>query len=64
MFHVRLSRVFPASEAFAGGLVKAVVPAADLLPRARAIAREIADNTAPVSIALMRQMMCERLVAK
>jgi hypothetical protein len=29
---------------------------ADLLPAARALAREIADNTAPVSIALTRQM--------
>jgi enoyl-CoA hydratase/carnithine racemase len=28
-----------------------------LLARARAIAREIIDNTAPVSIALIRQMM-------
>ena len=28
-----------------------------LLPRARAIAREIVDNTAPVSVALIRQMM-------
>jgi enoyl-CoA hydratase/carnithine racemase len=56
-------RVFPASEALAGGLVKEVLPAADLLPRARAIAKEIADNTAPVSIALMRQMMWRMLGA-
>jgi enoyl-CoA hydratase/carnithine racemase len=56
-------RVFPASEALAGGLVKEVVPASDLLPRAQAIAREIADNTAPVSIALMRQMMWHMLGA-
>jgi enoyl-CoA hydratase/carnithine racemase len=34
-----------------------------LLTRARAIAREIADNTAPVSIALMRQMMWRMLGA-
>jgi enoyl-CoA hydratase/carnithine racemase len=27
------------------------------LPRARAIAREIAENTSPVSVALIRQMM-------
>jgi enoyl-CoA hydratase/carnithine racemase len=56
-------RVFPASEALAGGLVKEVLPAAELLPRARAIAKEIADNTAPVSIALMRQMMWRMLGA-
>jgi enoyl-CoA hydratase/carnithine racemase len=33
------------------------------MPRARAIAREIADNTAPVSIALTRQMMWRLLGA-
>ena len=50
-------KVFDAKEALAGRLVQEVVPAEDLLPRARAIAREIADNTAPVSVALIRQMM-------
>jgi enoyl-CoA hydratase/carnithine racemase len=29
----------------------------DLLPAAKALAREIADNTAPVSVALSRQML-------
>jgi len=56
-------RVFPAAEALKGGLVKEVLPGAELLPRARAIAREIADNSAPVSIALMRQMMWRMLGA-
>jgi len=50
-------RVFPAAEALAGGLVKEVVAPERLLPRAYEIAREIADNTAPVSIALIRQML-------
>ena len=50
-------RVFPASEAKDGGLVKAVYAPDDLLPAARAMAREIADNTSPVSVALIRQMM-------
>jgi enoyl-CoA hydratase/carnithine racemase len=50
-------KVFDAKEALAGRLVQEVVPADELLPRARAIAREIADNTSPVSIALIRQMM-------
>jgi enoyl-CoA hydratase/carnithine racemase len=50
-------RVFPAQEALAGGLVKAVLPPDDLLPAARALAREIADNTSSVSVALIRQMM-------
>jgi enoyl-CoA hydratase/carnithine racemase len=36
---------------------------ADLLPAARAIARDIADNTAPVSVALIRQMMWRMLGA-
>ncbi len=50
-------RVFDAAEALSGGLVKVVLPPADLLPAARAIARQYADNTAPVSVALIRQMM-------
>jgi enoyl-CoA hydratase/carnithine racemase len=50
-------RVFGAEEARAGGLVKAVHATGELLPAARAMAREIIDNTAPVSIALIRQMM-------
>jgi enoyl-CoA hydratase/carnithine racemase len=49
-------RVMSAEELKAGGLVSEVVPHEQLLPRAYEIAREIADNTAPVSIALMRQM--------
>lgn len=56
-------RVFGAEEALAGGLVSRVVPPAELLPAARAIAREIADHTAPVSIALTRQMMWRMLGA-
>jgi enoyl-CoA hydratase/carnithine racemase len=50
-------RVFPAAEALRGGLVRSVHAPADLLPAARALAREIADNTAPVSVALTRQML-------
>lgn len=50
-------RVFDAAEALAGGLVKQVVPADQLLATATALAREIADNTAPVSVALTRQML-------
>jgi enoyl-CoA hydratase/carnithine racemase len=56
-------RVFDAGEALAGGLVRSVHPPADLLPAAKALAREIADNTAPVSIALTRQMMWRMLGA-
>ena len=56
-------RVFPASEALAGGLVRSVHPADELLPAARAIAAEIAENTAPVSVALTRQMLWRMLGA-
>ena len=43
-------RVLPASEALAGRLVRSVHAPDDLLPAAKALAREIADNTAPVSV--------------
>ncbi len=50
-------RVMPAQEALAGGLVRSLHKPEELLSAARALAREIVDNTAPVSIALTRQMM-------
>jgi len=56
-------RVFPADEALAGGLVRSVHPADELLGVANGIAREIADNTAPVSVALTRQMLWRMLGA-
>jgi enoyl-CoA hydratase/carnithine racemase len=56
-------RVFGADEALAGGLVQRVVAPQDLLPAARALAREIADHTAPVAVALARQMMWRMLGA-
>ena len=56
-------RVFPASEALAGGLVRSVHAADDLMAAARAIAREIADNTAPVSVSLSRKMLWHMLGA-
>jgi enoyl-CoA hydratase/carnithine racemase len=49
--------LIPAQEALAAGLVTEVVPADTLLARAREIALEIAENTAPVSVALARQML-------
>jgi len=54
-------RVFPASEALAGGLVKEVLAPEELMPRALEIAREIVENTSPVSVALIRQMMWKML---
>jgi len=50
-------RVFDAQEALRGRLVSRVVEPEALLPTARSIAREIAENTAPVSVALCRQML-------
>ncbi|WP_338465554.1 enoyl-CoA hydratase-related protein [Novosphingobium sp. ZN18A2] len=49
--------VFDAAEALRGGLVSEVVPAEQLLARAREIAMDIAENTAPISVALTRQMI-------
>ena len=56
-------RVFGADEAHAAGLVRSVHAPEDLLPAARALALEIASNTAPVAIALTRQMMWRMLGA-
>jgi enoyl-CoA hydratase/carnithine racemase len=50
-------RVFDAEEALKGGLVRSLHAPEDLLAAAYALAREIADNTAPVSIALTRAML-------
>jgi enoyl-CoA hydratase/carnithine racemase len=50
-------RVFDAQEALRERLVRTVHEPGALLPAARAIALEIAANTAPVSIALTRQML-------
>ena len=50
-------RVFDAQEAKEHGLVRSLHAPEQLLPAARALAREIADNTAPVSVALTRQML-------
>jgi enoyl-CoA hydratase/carnithine racemase len=56
-------RVFSAEEALTGRLVSRVVPPEELLPAARALAREIAENTSAVSIALTRAMMWRMLGA-
>ena len=56
-------RVFDAAEALAGRLVSKVVAPDALLPMARALAKEIAENTSPVAVALARQMMWRMLGA-
>jgi len=56
-------RMISAAEAKEGRLVRSVHEASDLLGAARAIGREIAENTAPVSVALSRQMLWRMLGA-
>ena len=56
-------RVFDAEEALRGGLVRSLHEPDDLLAAATALAREIADNSAPVSVALARQMLWRMLGA-
>lgn len=58
---VYTGRVMSAAEAEAGGLLRSVHPPEELLPAARALATEIAANTAPVSVALSRQMLWRML---
>jgi enoyl-CoA hydratase/carnithine racemase len=60
---VATGRVFTAEEALAGGLVRSVHPAEEVVSVARSLAREIADNAAPVSVALARQLMWRMLGA-
>jgi enoyl-CoA hydratase/carnithine racemase len=60
---VATGRVFDADEALRGGLVSEILPADGLLPRARELAHEIAQNTSSVSVALSRQMMWQMLGA-
>jgi enoyl-CoA hydratase/carnithine racemase len=56
-------RVFPAQEALERGLVRSLHPADELLDEANSLAREIADNAAPVSVALSRQLLWRMLGA-
>ncbi|MEY2446149.1 MAG: hypothetical protein QOE00_2729 [Ilumatobacteraceae bacterium] len=55
--------VFGADEALAGRLVRSVHEPHDLLPAARAIALQIAEQTSPVSVALTRRMLWSMLTA-
>ena len=49
--------MFDAQEALRAGLVREVYAAGDLLPAARALAREIVDGTVAVSVSLNRQLL-------
>ena len=61
---VATGRVFDAAEAHQRGLVRSVHPPGELMDAARALAQEIADHTAPVSVALARRMMWRMLGAE
>jgi enoyl-CoA hydratase/carnithine racemase len=61
---VSTGRVFPAAEGLQGGLIRSLHPRAELLDAARELALEIAQNSAPVSVALARRMMWRMLGAE
>jgi enoyl-CoA hydratase/carnithine racemase len=61
---VASGRVFSAQEALEAGLVRSLHPGGELLDAARRLAHEIAENTAPVSVALARRMMWSMLGAE
>jgi enoyl-CoA hydratase/carnithine racemase len=61
---VATGRVFSAQEALDGGLVRSLHPRQELLDAAFALVREIAENTAPVSVALARRMLWRMLGAE
>jgi enoyl-CoA hydratase/carnithine racemase len=60
---VSTGRVFSAQEALEAGLVRSLHPAGELLEAAHDLAREIAENAAPVSVAVARRMMWTMLGA-
>ena len=60
---VYTGRILGAQEALDGGLLRALHAPDELLPAARTLAREIADNTSGVSVALSRQMLWRMLGA-
>ena len=60
---VASGRVFPAEEALEAGLIRSVHAPDDLFPAARALAASVVQGSAPVSVALARQMMWRMLGA-
>lgn len=54
-------RIFGADEALAGGLVRSVHPAEELLPAARALAAEFAEGKSAVAVAIARRMLWQML---
>ena len=60
---VATGRLFEAKEALDGGLLRSTHRSHKLLDVARELAAEIADNTAPVSVALGRRLLWDMLGA-
>jgi enoyl-CoA hydratase/carnithine racemase len=60
---VATGRVFDAQEALEGGLARSVHAPDELLGAANALAREIAENSAPVSVAVARRLLWTMLGA-
>jgi enoyl-CoA hydratase/carnithine racemase len=58
---VLTGRLFGAEEALAGGLVRSVHPADELLSVARGLAAEIANSNSQVAVALSRRMLWQML---
>jgi len=58
---VLTGRIFTADEALAGRLVSRVVAPEAVVDTARALAREIADNTSAMSVTLARQLLWRNL---
>jgi enoyl-CoA hydratase/carnithine racemase len=56
-------RLVPAAEALERGLARSIHPAEEVVAVARALAREIADNTAPVSVTVARRAIWAMLGA-
>ncbi len=50
-------RIFDAQEALDAGLVRSVHPQGELMDAARALAREIAENASPISVAMTRALL-------
>jgi enoyl-CoA hydratase/carnithine racemase len=61
---VATGRVFGAQEGLEAGLIRSIHPKDELIGAARELALEIAQNTAPVSVALARQLMWRMLGAE
>lgn len=57
------ARIFKSEEGLEAGLLRSIHSSEELLPQARALAKEFIDNSSAVSIALIRQMMWRMLNA-